>query len=228
MRCMKLWVVAILGTLLAIVVLPLGGCATQAQKTMAQQAAQPTIQAITDAHAAAVRTQVAADSTATSAHGLAAALHSATTQPASIYAPQADVVASDASATQRAAENTVTQTVTASDAAKSLPAKIVKAEQVNVAVGKAQIKSGLFYKVGRFIVITVFLLLVLGGLIVFSESGIAGTLGVKWPILATVIFKPMEWIGSLLGKLWGYIERGAIWAWDKIKSLSPPKSTTVS
>ncbi len=95
-------------------------------------------------------------------------------------------------------------------------ARAVQAGELHNAAQYRAISHSLSYKLGRFIVVTVFLLLVFGGLIVFSESGWAGVLGLKWPILASVIFKPLEYLGTLLGTVWGYIESGIVALWKAV------------
>ncbi len=95
-------------------------------------------------------------------------------------------------------------------------AQAVQAGELHNAARYHAISHSLSYRLGRFIVVTVFLLLVAGGLILFSESGWAGILAVKFPILAGALFKPLEYLGSLLGKLWGYVEAGAETLWHAI------------
>jgi hypothetical protein len=95
-------------------------------------------------------------------------------------------------------------------------ARAVQAGELHNAARYHAITHSLSYKLGRFIVVTVFLLLVFGGLIIFSESGWAGVLGVKWPILASVLFKPLEYLGTLLGALWGFVESGVARLWRAV------------
>ncbi len=107
-------------------------------------------------------------------------------------------------------------------------ARAVEAGEMHNAARYHAISNSLSYKLGRFIVVTVFLLLVAGGLIIFSESGLADVLAVKWPILASMIFKPVGYLGTLLGKLWGYVESGLAAVWHGIARNLMPTAATLS
>ncbi len=107
-------------------------------------------------------------------------------------------------------------------------ARSVQAGELHNAARYDAISHSLSYKLGRFIVVTVFLLLVAVGLILFSESGWAGILAVKWPILAQVLFKPVAYLGALLGKLWGLVESALRAMWQVIAHGFMPAAKTLS
>ena len=161
--------------------------------------AQTTIAAASDAHVAALR-------------------------------PAVLTVAQDARQTHAATGKTVAalQPALKQQAIFVKSARAVQAGELHNAARYHAISHSLSYKLGRFIVVTVFLLLVAGGLILFSESGWAGIMAVKFPVLAGAVFKPLEYFGTLLGKLWGYVETGAAALWRAMARIFMPGSQTLS
>ncbi len=162
---------------------------------------------------------------ATQAENLHTAIATApATQPASTFTGQSLAVS-------EATQKTVADLTGTQKAAAALGPAIsqsihlaVRAEMANHAAGETQVKNGLFYKVGRIAVLTVVFLVLFGGLVWFSESGIATSLGVKFPILS-VLLKPFEYAGTFLGKLWGYIESGLAWVWKEFSGIFASKSS---
>jgi hypothetical protein len=144
--------------------------------------------------------------------------------------PAAATVARDAQQTQAATRATVAALKPAlkTQARFVASARAVQAGELHNAARYKAISHSLSYKLGRFIVITVFLLLVAGGLILFSESGWAGVLGMKFPLLAAALFKPLEYLGTLLGKLWGYVENTAASLWRALAGHLMPHTKTAS
>lgn len=142
--------------------------------------------------------------------------------------PQVATVARDAQQTHAATSATVAifKPAIKAQAAFVRSARAVQAGELHNAAKYHAIYHSLSYKLGRFIVLTVFLLLVAGGLILFSESGWAGVIAMKFPILAAALFKPLEFLGSLLGKAWGYIELAVAKLWGTITRnfLTPAKT----
>lgn len=137
--------------------------------------------------------------------------------------PQVVNVAHDAQQTHLATMATLANLKPAlkTQAAFVRSARAVQAGELHNAARYHAIYHSLSYKLGRFIVVTVFLLLVAGGLILFSESGWAGIIAMKFPILAGALFKPLEYFGSLLGKAWGYIESAVADLWRAIARNVP-------
>ena len=144
--------------------------------------------------------------------------------------PQVVTVAQDARQTHAATAATLAifKPALQTQAAFVRSARAVQAGELHNAARYHAISHSLSYKLGRFIVVTVFLLLVAGGLIMFSESGWAGVIAVKFPVLAGALFKPLEYLGSLLGKVWGYIESGMAKWWRAIARNFPPAAKTRS
>ncbi len=132
--------------------------------------------------------------------------------------PQVATVAQDARQTHLATTATlaILKPALKTQAAFVRSARAVQAGELHNAARYHAITHSLSYKLGRFIVVTVFLLLVAGGLILFSESGWAGVIAMKFPILASALFKPLEYLGSLLGKVWGYVESAVAELWGVV------------
>ncbi len=144
--------------------------------------------------------------------------------------PQVKTVARDAQQTNAATSATLAifKPALKVQAAFVQSARAVQAGELHNAARYHAITHSLSYKLGRFIVLTVFLLLVAGGLILFSESGWAGVIAMKFPILAAALFKPLEYLGSLLGKVWGYIETGVATLWRVLARNFPWAAKTSS
>ena len=144
--------------------------------------------------------------------------------------PAVATVAQDAQQTRSATMATVAALKPAMKAQRVFvkSARAVQAGELHNAARYNAISHSLSYKLGRLIVVTVFLLLVAGGLILFSESGWAGIMAVKFPILAGALFEPLEYCGALLGKLWGYIEAGAESLWEAVVRNFMPGAKTIS
>ncbi len=180
------------------------GCATTAMKTAAHAAIQP---ALLNSKAAVTL----AKQTQTSAAGLDHALHSrsAEKRTGATYAAQADTLLSTA---QRSA----TASVRTEQAIKSIYGKIVKSELQSASYGAKKVRSGLIWKVGRFVVVVFLIVLVFGLIVWFSQSGVGAALGVKFPILATLLFVPLEQVAKALAWVWLGIEKALAWAWKSI------------
>lgn len=213
----KMYVLAAIG----LAALGVGGCATQQEITSAGLAAQPVISSAQQVAMLTGQASTAAQNTVSQAVTLQAR------EPAALQAPAAQVVAGAQAA---AAKISQANTAAANNVkiSQALPARIVGTEQKSASIAAAAVKNTWSYKLGHILLVTVFLLLVFGGLIIFSESGFASVLAVKWPILATVMIKPLEYLGMLVGKLWGFVESGLAGLWQAVARNVLPSVKTLS
>ncbi len=201
------------------VALGIAGCASQRQQSQAHQALAPVQAAAQNAQAKLAVAQTHIAVTVARSQALTSALARApATQPAKSFAPQSDAVTRAAIATQASLSDTNTALQKLPAAIATSVKSVVKAEVQNENLGKAKVKSGLIYRVGRYVVIGVSFLLLFGLIIFGSETGWATSLAAKWPILSACL-KPFEWCGSILGKLWGYVEKGIQFVWSELISI---------
>jgi hypothetical protein len=202
----KILIVSMAAILLACV----SGCATQQETLSANQDAGPIITGSQNVAALTQQTQTAATDTLSQAETLQKQVPTNLQTQAGAVVTSAQTTQSAATAAALAAKNQVA-------AAQKLPAAIVSSEQASAAAEKTRVENTLSYKIGHAIVIAVFLLVVVGGLIWFSESGFAASIALKFPILATIIFKPLEYFGTWIGEAWGLIEYSLAWLWSRVK-----------
>jgi len=202
-------------SLMMVALTTLYGCATQQETTDANQAAAPVIHEVQNVVSLTQATLNSAGSTVNLATNLQKQVPTELQPAASAVVNSAQTTLHDAQAANTAAQS-------AAKTANNLPRQIVGAEKASASAAAAKVRSGLIYKLG----LLVFLLLVVGLLIWFSESGWADSLGVKFPVLATLVFYPFHYVGLGLGCVWGWIEKNLAWLWGRITNLFSSSSAT--